>query len=166
MFNRPHSWTCGAALPCELSSHSALSIRNTLYIFGGTSGSHWVYAWNDHFEWERRERIPLSSAMGKFSCVADGEVVYVVGGDPSSMMSYHTHTGVWQMLTPPPISHLVGAAVLWQGQVMLLGGQSKNWYGCEHDQISIFNLTTKTWDISDVKLHEPLLFHSVVKIQI
>ena len=62
------------------------------------------------------------------------------GGAKNTVMMYNLITKEWKMMTPFPFPVDEMASVLWQNNVIVLGG--RNFTGCKLDTVVMYNLTT------------------------
>jgi hypothetical protein len=90
------------------------------------------------------------------SAVAIQNQLYVVGGQAKLCLTYKPVSDTWIILQSPSLGHNYGAAVIFKGKIMILGGSS--------DQIEEYDLLKDEWQISHIKLPCSMNYHHAVTL--
>ena len=139
----------GHAMPIVLSCLNVAQIKPHIYVLGNLDTSlnaGLLRLETKPLGWSRMEGI--DDAGSDFSLAAYDSKLLVAGGSKQICKSYNPLTDVWSNLTPPFCTHISGSMVFFNGKVMIVGGHTS--------AIEKYNLTEKSWSVSDVDLPEEL----------
>ena len=111
-------WSPLPDLPRRLQHLLAVSHGQCIFVFSGydknsSMPSKKTWAYNTMLgQWEGKANMP-EAVLGAASTVVN-DSVFIVGGTPSSCLSYDLTLDTWTVLTPPSVCHLYPASTMWQ----------------------------------------------------
>jgi N-acetylneuraminic acid mutarotase len=134
------TWARGPSLPAPRGAGGTAIVGRELHYFGGTDrtqGSttpvdrpdHWVLSLDGNSQWQNR--APLPNPRNHLAGAAVGGAIYAIGGQHSSNEStglqpdvhrYDPAANAWTRVADLPTARSHAAAVVRDGQVLVLGG--------------------------------------------
>ena len=124
---KQHQWSAAPDMPQPMLFPIVTAYNNYLYVFGGIGGdkeavSHtWKYDLVNEV-WHTLADMPQCSLHS--AAVVLNDFIYVVGGYTPLCLRYDPSMDTWTYRSSPLHPHGGGAAVVWQGRILLVGGRN------------------------------------------
>ena len=166
---RWHQWSAVPDMPQPVLFPVVAIYNDIIYVFGGVGGdkeavSHtWKY---DPVKevWNTLADMPQCSPHS--AVVVLNNFIYVVGGYTPLCLRYDPSMNTWAYRSSPLHPHGAGAAVVWQGRILLAGGKK---FKDEFTSISAFieeyDAENDMWSTWETKLPEPLAHHTLHNVE-
>ena len=135
-------------LPQLCRGHAAVMYKDTLILSGGRLGSgskvsDKIYEISMVPPYSTKILTTMPETRYDHTMEVFEDKLYIIGGycggEKDSVMMYNLVTKEWKMMTPLPFEVDEMASVLWQNNVIVVGG--RNFTGCK-DKVVMYNLTT------------------------
>jgi len=152
-------WTTGAALPVATKAMSAVSINDTIYMFGGVRDgvisaaclSFDLRAWHN----VAPMRMPRSSSCA----VVYNHTAFVFGGwngesAVATVEMFDPIANAWQALSPMPTARSGCSAAVLGESIYVFGGQASTYL----DTVEIYHPSTDSWTSSATPMPDPRSF--------
>lgn len=149
-------WDRVPPLPHAIAYPLAVGYGHHLYVFAGMEDHGSVSRATLEFDtiwetWTPKTKMPESCEGG--SAVLLNDKIYIVGGYESKCMCYDPARNNWATLAQPNIPHGFGAALAYQGKIILGGGACFEPAGPEEDRLlKVEKVQTRT---SKLELYDP-----------
>ncbi len=142
-------WTEHASIPRGRNHHFAAGYRHKVYVFGGFVGEFFgrfeqsSYVFDPATDtWERLSDLPLDKASG-YTAVVLGDLIYLVGGEPSRSVAYDPATDTFTTFAAPEGSTDHSQALSYRGELWVMGGRGVA--EGERNDVQIYNPLTRQW---------------------
>ena len=138
------SWSLVSTLPYEFQNGSAVVFNGEIHILGGSSGSTKHYKWNGS-SWTEVSTLPYN--VYRCAVVLNNEIHIIY-----STRHYKWNGSEWTKLSNLPAGFTSGSAIVFNGEIHLLGGnaspytQHYKWNGSEWTSVSILPHKTEKMD--------------------
>ena len=160
-------WSDLRAMPISLTNYCVALVDQHVIAIGGDSQgkvSFKVIKYSiQHDEWKYCAPIPQNNQFSLNSIVTIDTNVYVLAYE--DFLVYNTDLDSWMILTPPPEPSFCCAMVLYEGQLMVLGGFQKTGKRPNY-KIQLYNLTSGSWSEGETRMPKALHSHSAYVVQI
>lgn len=165
---RTRQWRAAAPMPKALAESLVVSQGRFIYVFsgidenGGTSTTTLRFdpVWG---EWTALTDMPQKCRLGCVATIHD--LIYVVGGYTRTALCYEPATNSWlKMANAPQEKHGNAAAVVWQGKLLLAGGDLDNVLATT--LVEAYDPDTATWSCWPVPLREELSCHTLLNVDL
>ena len=114
--------------------------------------------------WSLKAPLPdIVTNTWKASAVGVGENIFAVGGDQMICLRYNMPHNDWTLCPNNNLStsHTFGSAVALGDKIYLTGGQNTN-DEIETDSIDVYDIVSKTWENSNLKLPRKMKYQKAV----
>ncbi len=147
----PEYWSLAAPYPIAVAGHAMTTVGNTLYSFGGISGTAETasaYRFNGT-AWTPIAPLPMAVAYA--SAVSDGEYAYIIGGASATgpvfttAYRYNPITNSYTSISPSPTARWTSAAAYLNGNIYKIGGSNATSGGSATDAVEVYHIDTDTW---------------------
>ncbi len=164
---RARHWAPATAMMKALSDPLVISHGKFVYVLGGiahddtTSTTTQVFdpVWGD---WKYRSDMPHPCRLGAAAALNDK--IYVVGGYTKSCMSYDPRLDVWTALTVPKDKHGNAPAVVWQGRILVGGGDLHS--NETSALVEAYDADSDCWSMWPIALKEKLSCHYLINVDL
>ena len=120
-----HQWTPLPAMPWPVMQPTATSHGHKVFMFGGRDDDNKNLLCTRAYDtkagkWLTLGDMPEVCDLG--AAVSLGQYIYLVGGFSRSCLRYDPATDSWMRLSQPRLKHGNAPAVVWQGGIVVAGG--------------------------------------------
>jgi N-acetylneuraminic acid mutarotase len=103
--------------------------------------------------WALQQPIPsqIKGTRGASAICLNGKM-YVVGGDSRICLEFNPQSNAWSVLVPPSLTHIYGCAVVYSGNILLLGGAKDTNLNELSNKVEQYDPEGDSWTLSHIQL--------------